>query len=139
MSQIYWPIVMYGVNISEFQPKKIYQDDPIDKEHYIPWDEILEQDDIDPNIDDFLIAHLSNGKDLELSYSTTGMMFDDCEDVYVGVPAYHLFETSGKYYSQFSQNEIRDAIVQVIQRYTDASDEEILKRIQFIDDVGASS
>ena len=139
MSQIYWPIVMYGVNISEFQPKKIYQDDPIDKEHYIPWDEILEQDDIDPNIDDFLIAHLSNGKDLELSYSTTGMMFDDCEDVYVGVPAYHLFEASGKYYSQFSQNEIRDAIVQVIQRYTDASDEEILKRIQFIDDVGESS
>ena len=139
MSQIYWPIVMYGVNISEFQPKKSYQDDPIDKEHYIPWDEILEQDDIDPNIDDFLIAHLSNGKDLELSYSTTGMMFDDCEDVYVGVPAYHLFEASGKYYSQFSQNEIRDAIVQVIQRYTDASDEEILKRIQFIDDVGASS
>ena len=139
MSQIYWPIVMYGVNISEFQPKKIYQDDPIDKEHYIPWDEILEQDDIDPNIDDFLIAHLSNGKDLELSYSTTGMMFDDCEDVYVGVLAYHLFEASGKYYSQFSQNEIRDAIVQVIQRYTDASDEEILKRIQFIDDVGASS
>ena len=139
MSQIYWPIVMYGVNISEFQPKKIYQDDPIDKEHYIPWDEILEQDDIDPNIDDFLIVHLSNGKDLEFSYSTTGMMFDDCEDVYVGVPAYHLFEASGKYYSQFSQNEIRDAIVQVIQRYTDASDEEILKRIQFIDDVGASS
>lgn len=139
MSQIYWPIVMYGVNISEFQPKKIYQDDPIDKEHYIPWDEILEQDDIDPNIDDFLIAHLSNGKDLELSYSTTGMMFDDCEDVYVGVPAYHLFEASGKYYSQFSQNEIRDVIVQVIQRYTDASDEEILKRIQFIDDVGTSS
>lgn len=86
-----------------------------------------------------MIAHLSNGKDLELSYSTTGMMFDDCEDVYVGVPAYHLFEASGKYYSQFSQNEIRDAIVQVIQRYTDASDEEILKRIQFIDDVGASS
>lgn len=139
MNQIYWPIVMYGVNISEFQPKEIYQDDPIDKGHYIPWDEILEQDDIDPDIDDFLIAHLSNGKDLELSYTTTGMMFDDCKDVYVGVPAYHLFEASGKYYSQFSQNEIRDAIVQVIQRYTDASDEEILKRIQFIDDVGASN
>lgn len=139
MDQIYWPIVMYGANISEFQPKETYQDDPIDKEHYVPWNEILEQDDIDPNIDDFLIAHLSNGKDLELSYSTTGIMFDDCEDVYVGVPAYYLFEASGKYYSQFSQNEIRDAIVQVIQRYTDASDEEILKRIQFIDDVGASN
>lgn len=139
MSQIYWPIVMYGVNISEFQPKEIYQDDSIDKEHYVPWDEILEQDDIDPDIDDFLIAHLSNGKDLELSYSTTGTMFSDCEDVYVGVPAYHLFEASGKYYSQFSQNEIRDAIVQVIQRYTDAPGEEILKCIKFIDDVGASN
>lgn len=136
MSQIYWPIVMYGVNISEFQPKEIYQDNSDD---YIPWDEILEHDDLNPDIDDFLIAHLDNGKDLELSYSTTGTMFDDREDVYVGVPAYHLFESNGKYYSQFSQSEIRDAIVQVVQRYTDASYEKISRYIQFIDDVGASN
>lgn len=136
MSQIYWPIVMYGVNISEFQPKEIYQDNSDD---YIPWNEILEHDDLNPDIDDFLIAHLDNGKDLELSYTTTGTMFYDREDVYVGVPAYHLFEANGKYYSQFSQSEIREAIVQVIQRYTDAPGEEILKRIQFIDDVGASN
>ncbi len=139
MSQIYWPIVMYGVNISEFQPKETYQDDPIDKEHCVPWDEILEQDDMDPDIDDFLIAHLDNGRDIELSYTTTGTMFYDCEDVYVGVPAYHLFEANGKYYSQFSQSEIRDAIVQVVQRYTDASYEEISRCIKFIDDVGASN
>lgn len=132
MSQIYWPIVMYGVNISEFQPKEIYQDNSDD---YIPWDKILEHDDLNPDIDDFLIAHLDNGKDLELSYSTTGTMFDDREDVYVGVPAYHLFESNGKYYSQFSQSEIRDAIVQVVQRYTDASYEKISRYIQFIDDV----
>lgn len=136
MSQIYWPIVMYGVNISEFQPKEIYQDNSDD---YIPWDKILEHDDLNPDIDDFLIAHLDNGKDLELSYSTTGTMFDDPEDVYVGVPAYHLFESNGKYYSQFSQSEIRDAIVQVVQRYTDASYEKISRYIQFIDDVGASN
>lgn len=136
MSQIYWPIVMYGVNISEFQPKEIYQDNSDD---YIPWDKILEHDDLNPDIDDFLIAHLDNGKDLELSYSTTGTMFDDREDVYVGVPAYHLFESNGKYYSQFSQSEIRDAIVQVVQRYTDASYEKISRYIQFIDDVGASN
>lgn len=136
MSQIYWPIVTYGVNISEFQPKEIYQDNSDD---YIPWDEILEHDDLNPDIDDFLIAHLDNGKDLELSYSTTGTMFDDREDVYVGVPAYHLFESNGKYYSQFSQSEIRDAIVQVVQRYTDASYEKISRYIQFIDDVGASN
>lgn len=136
MSQIYWPIVMYGANISEFQPKEIYQDNSDD---YIPWNEILEHDDLNPDIDDFLIAHLDNGKDLELSYTTTGTMFYDREDVYVGVPAYHLFEANGKYYSQFSQSEIREAIVQVIQRYTDAPGEEILKRIQFIDDVGASN
>ena len=139
MSQTYWPIVMYSVNISEFQPKEIYQDDPIDKEHCVPWDEILEHDDIDPDIDDFLIAHLSNGKDLELSYTTTGTMRDDRENIYVGVPAYHLFEYNGKYYSQFSQVEIRDAIVQVVQRYTNASDEEIRNRIEFVDDVGASN
>lgn len=136
MSQIYWPIVMYGVNISEFQPKEIYQDNSDD---YIPWGKILEHDDLNPDIDDFLIAHLDNGKDLELSYSTTGTMFDDREDVYVGVPAYHLFESNGKYYSQFSQSEIRDAIVQVVQRYTDASYEKISRYIQFIDDVGASN
>ena len=136
MSQIYWPIVMYGVNISEFQPKEIYQDNSDD---YIPWDKILEHDDLNPDIDDFLIAHLDNGKDLELSYSTTGTMFYDREDVYVGVPAYHLFEANGKYYSQFSQSEIREAIVQVVQRYTDASYEKISRYIQFIDDVGASN
>ena len=50
-----------------------------------------------------------------------------------------LFEANGKYYSQFSQSEIRDAIVQVVQRYTDASYEEISRCIQFIDDVGASN
>lgn len=70
---------------------------------------------------------------------TTGTIYNDCEDVYVGVPAYHLFEYNGQYYSKFSEAEIRDAIVQVVQRYTDASYEKISRYIQFIDDVGASN
>lgn len=139
MSMEYWPIVMYGVNISEFKPKDCYQDDPIDKEHYMSWSEILEHDDLDSDVKDFLTAHLGGGKEIELVYMTTGTMYDDHEDVYIGVPAYHLFEYNGQYYSKFSQAEIRDAIVQVVQRYTDASDEEIRNRIEFVDAVGASN
>lgn len=139
MSMEYWPIVMYGIDISEFKPKNCYRNDKIDKEHYMPWSEILEHDDLNLDIKDFLIAHLGGGKEIELTYMTTGTMWDDCENIYVGIPAYHLFEYNGKYYSQFSQAEIRDAIVQVVQRYTDASDKEILDHIEFIDDVGASN
>ena len=139
MSMEYWPIVMYGVNISEFKPKDCYQDDPIDKEQYISWSEILEHDDLNPDIKDFLTAHLGGGKEIELVYMTTGTMYNDCENIYIGVPAYHLFEYNGKYYSQFSQAEIRDAIVQVVQRYTNASDEEIRNRIEFVYTVGASN
>ena len=139
MSMVYWPIVMYGVNISEFKPKNCYQDDPIDKEQYMSWSEILEHDDLNPDVKDFLTAHLGGEKEIELAYMTTGTMYDDCEDVYIGVPAYHLFEYNGQYYSKFSQAEIRDAIVQVVQRYTNASDEEIRNRIEFVDDVGASN
>lgn len=139
MGMEYWPIVMYGVNISEFEPKDCYQDDPIDKEHYMSWSKILEHDDLDLNVKDFLTAHLGGGKEIELVYMTTGTMYNDCEDVYVGVPAYHLFEYNGQYYSKFSEAEIRDAIVQVVQRYTDASYEKISRYIQFIDDVGANN
>ena len=139
MSMEYWPIVMYGVNISEFKPKDCYQDDPIDKEHYMPWSEILEHDDLDPDVKDFLTAHLGGEKEIELVYMTTGTMYDDRENIYVGIPAYHLFEYNGQYYSKFSQAEIRDAIVQVVQRYTNASDEEIRNRIEFVDAVGANN
>lgn len=139
MSMEYWPIVMYGVNISEFKPKDCYQDDSIDKEQYMSWSEILEHDDLNPDVKDFLTAHLGGEKEIELAYMTTGTMYDDYEDVYIGVPAYHLFEYNGQYYSKFSQAEIRDAIVQVVQRYTDTSDEEIRNRIEFVDAVGASN
>ena len=133
MSMEYWPIVMYGVNISEFKPKDCYRNDKM------PWSEILEHDDLNPDAKDFLTAHLGGGKEIELTYMTTGTMCDDCEDIYIGIPAYHLFEYNGQYYSKFSQAEIRDAIVQVVQRYTNASDEEIRNRIEFVDAVGASN
>lgn len=128
---IYWPISMFGADITNFALKKEYAD------KYEDWYDLFCQN-------NNKILHIEadhHGKKLvvPLTWATTADAYDEGAYIYIGIPSYFVFTQDGKYLKQFSREDITKAVVTFVQRYSDASEEEIREEMDYIEDVGVSN
>lgn len=71
-----------------------------------------------------------------LTWATTGDAHEEGEYFYIGIQSYYVFSKEGKYFKQFSREDITKAVVAFVQRYSDVSEEEIRENIDYIEEVG---
>lgn len=125
MSMTYSPIIIYGLNVNDFKFKNEYE------EKFESWSDLISQTDITITVKDCD----GYSKKVYLVWDTTGEMYNE-ERFYVGMLSHFDFDDNGEYFRGLTKDEIDEAIVTLMLRYSTASEEEIRRHIDFIYDVG---
>lgn len=124
MSMTYSPIILYGLNVNEFELKKEF------KEKFESWGDLISQSDITITVKD----RDGYPKKVYLVWDSTDMMYDE-ERFYIGMLSHFDFGDNGAYFRTLTKDEIDEAIVTLMLRYSTATEEEIRRHIDFIYDV----